>query len=795
MSLISSSIPNFVNGVSQQPFTLRLSSQCEAQENGISTAAQGLKKRPPTQHLNKVPVTSSDVFVHTINRDQTERYVVVIQNGDLNVYDVYGNKQVVNFPHGKGYLGASSPVAAQFAACSVADYTFIVNKGVVVGQSGSVSPPITPMSLVWVKTGNYGKTYSIYLDGALAAQYTTPNGDNASQAPLIGTEYIASRLVSDMGARGVQNWGFSWGQYGSIIHIVRNVDFGIITEDGWSNNAMTAIKDKVGRFSDLPASARVMGYQIEVSSDTSANSDNYWVTYQNSNPNVGSNASGVWKESLGPQTNLGVNPGTMPYVLVREANGTFTFKQGPWMLRKVGTMVTNPDPSFVGGRINDVFFYRNRLGLLSDENVIFSEAGEFFNFFRTSVITLLDSDPIDVASTHTKVSILKHAIQFNKQLLLFSAQSQFVIDESGILTPKTVSIKLASEFPSNDKAKPVATGKNVYFSVNKGQWSAVREYFVDTNNLQNDAADVTGHVPRYIPSGVYKIAASANEDILICASENDRNGLYVYKYYYNNGEKLQASWSRWAFGPGDNVLGMEVMDSYLYLLITRSDGNMYFERIDLATTASLNNEPFIVHLDRKVQISRNSLTWDGTYTTVPTSAIGYIPVAASETYQAVTLNGGSAKAGSIFPTVIDANGNLKIKADLRGTDIVIGKQYAFRYVLSPITVKQQQGQGQKSDTEGRLQLRKISFNYADTGYFQVNVTPTGRQTFQYKFAGKILGISAVLGQVTLPTGKFAVPVMAQNVGVKIEIVNDTPLPCAFLSADWEGFYVKRSQAV
>jgi hypothetical protein len=56
-----------------------------------------------------------------------------------------------------------------------------------------------------------------------------------------------------------------------------------------------------------------MGYQIEVSSDTSANSDNYWVTYQNSNPNVGSNASGVWKESLGPQTNLGVNPGTMPY--------------------------------------------------------------------------------------------------------------------------------------------------------------------------------------------------------------------------------------------------------------------------------------------------------------------------------------------------------------------------------------------------------------------------------------------------------------------------------------------------
>lgn len=46
MSLISSSIPNFVNGVSQQPFTLRLSSQLDAQENGISTVSEGLMKRP-----------------------------------------------------------------------------------------------------------------------------------------------------------------------------------------------------------------------------------------------------------------------------------------------------------------------------------------------------------------------------------------------------------------------------------------------------------------------------------------------------------------------------------------------------------------------------------------------------------------------------------------------------------------------------------------------------------------------------------------------------------------------------
>ena len=44
MPLINHAIPNLINGVSQQPETLRLSSQAEAQENGMSSVVEGLKK-------------------------------------------------------------------------------------------------------------------------------------------------------------------------------------------------------------------------------------------------------------------------------------------------------------------------------------------------------------------------------------------------------------------------------------------------------------------------------------------------------------------------------------------------------------------------------------------------------------------------------------------------------------------------------------------------------------------------------------------------------------------------------
>ena len=46
--LISQNIKNIVSGISQQAPILRLPEQLEEQENGFSSEANGLVKRPPT---------------------------------------------------------------------------------------------------------------------------------------------------------------------------------------------------------------------------------------------------------------------------------------------------------------------------------------------------------------------------------------------------------------------------------------------------------------------------------------------------------------------------------------------------------------------------------------------------------------------------------------------------------------------------------------------------------------------------------------------------------------------------
>ena len=107
MPLISSSIPNLINGVSQQPAALRLASQAESVVNCMPSPVEGLKKRPPMNHVKKLFAGSAGTtrpFVHVVDRDGTTQYLVIIQDGAIKVYDLDGTEKTVITPDGTSYL-------------------------------------------------------------------------------------------------------------------------------------------------------------------------------------------------------------------------------------------------------------------------------------------------------------------------------------------------------------------------------------------------------------------------------------------------------------------------------------------------------------------------------------------------------------------------------------------------------------------------------------------------------------------------------------------------------------------
>lgn len=124
MSLTTRTIPQLFNGVSRQPAILRAQDQTADELNSWASASSGVGKRPPTEVVARIADSiAAGAYVHLINRDVAERYTVVIEDGSVRVFGFDGIQRTVNAPGGFGYLADG-----EYAAVTVADYTFIVNR-------------------------------------------------------------------------------------------------------------------------------------------------------------------------------------------------------------------------------------------------------------------------------------------------------------------------------------------------------------------------------------------------------------------------------------------------------------------------------------------------------------------------------------------------------------------------------------------------------------------------------------------------------------------------------------------
>jgi hypothetical protein len=180
MPLINTSVPNLIQGVSQQPDATRFAGQCEEQENALSSIVDGLKKRPNTRHVSRLleSAISSDSFVHFINRDDNEKYVVVHDGVKLSAWNIItGNEASINgntggyTPTSGSYLHTDNPRNA-LKALSIGDTTLMLNKRVGVGlkKNGdaiALTPSLEKKALVFIKQGDYKKKYSVTITGGI----------------------------------------------------------------------------------------------------------------------------------------------------------------------------------------------------------------------------------------------------------------------------------------------------------------------------------------------------------------------------------------------------------------------------------------------------------------------------------------------------------------------------------------------------------------------------------------------------------------------------------------------------
>ena len=324
MALISQSIPNLINGVSQQNPVQRNVSQAENQVNFQSNIIDGLSKRTGTHFVANLLANQAipnNCAVQWINRDANNQYVAIFYNQGVKVFDLAGNEKTVSTPNGTSYLTSTNPLE-DFKFTNIADYTFVANAQKTVTEDSTTTAAKVQEALVYVKSSQYGRQYSVTLNHStwsypIEVLFQMPTGNDAStDGKFRDTDKIAHILLygtasshwssgadgigfktirTDTGAtlspsQGLANYSgitgtFSSTQYGNTIYLsCSSGTFGIETTDGFGNQAMYAVKDAIQDFTDLPYYAKP-NMIIQITGEEGDTLSDYYVKFEN---------NGVW---------------------------------------------------------------------------------------------------------------------------------------------------------------------------------------------------------------------------------------------------------------------------------------------------------------------------------------------------------------------------------------------------------------------------------------------------------------------------------------------------------------------
>ncbi|AWD90619.1 tail tubular protein B [Pseudomonas phage Njord] len=767
----------------------------------IPSVLDGLYKRIGTKHIAQLPLTPDLIYdertvIHFYDRGDEEKYFIFFEpnRATPHIFTTTGVKGVVS--HGTDvldYCTVENPLQ-DMSFSTIGDYTFIAN-GVIPVRARADVQPANPanMAIVYVQFSTYSRTYSIIINGVVAATHTTPGGTytspgdaNNAEAQL-DTTYVCGILAQKLRDLGTYNVS----QVANCMFISKGDGpiNTITTADGAGGSDLIAVQNRVKNTATLPPYAP-NGWLLLIQANEGIKKNNWWLRAE------GTDGSRVkWVESVEGGQRLGFNRYTMPHTLVRTSIVAgvpqFSLTQGAWEDRSVGNDTTNPFPSFLDGYVYSVGTFQNRLFFTSGEAAVFTRSNNFFDFWKESSQAELDSDPIDTFSDSEKVNRIKNSVTVDGDAIFFAESGQFMIDGSKPVTAANVVFKQVTSFPMNINAKPAITGESIMFSYNAGNYSGVREMFTDSDKDTKSARPITEHVEKYIEGQVRQLSSNPNTNVLLVRTEKDPHLAYVYDWMWQGADKVQAAWHKWTFDTASKLLHVQFVDDDVFLIFLHADGKVYLEHMPLTNDDDELGMTFPCRMDRKVVVDA---VWDATaavwrlttpFDILNTDFTNWLAI------QSVGCNAGDIGTETVLERGLGLNSfftrdAIADPAVITTVKLVVGRKFRSRYIPTQPFIRDREGKVQAIDN---ITLGRANINYASTGQFTVFVTNSYGQQFKYPFYGRYMGsFNNKVGFAPLIDGTFPFPVRLYAHEATIEIQSDSHLPLRVRGLEWEGSY-------
>lgn len=808
------SIPNQIQGVSQQSAQQRRDSQCESQFDCINSPQDGVVARPHSTVIKMfIGVDFTGAFFNEIIRGNGENYLTGIKANLPFAYNLADGASCtiteLSSAYSNGYL-ATDPTRVprdQWRAQTVEDTTFLVNRAAVPLMDPSIlSAVVYPEAILFVRAGGPGLGYKVDITGkngnannastAYETESSTASGDHSVDGT---TNRIAQRLTqggnlgysaNDWGyanpcaALNAQN-GYTATWMGSLIRIFRadHGDFDILTEDGNGDDFMYAFKDTIPSYAKLPAKG-FTGFTVKVAGEDKTKADDFYVKF------TGPPSTGFWDEVVAPSTQTTINPVKMPHLLKLTALNTFSYGPATWSTRIAGDAITTAkDPSFIGKNIRDVFYHENRLGFLLDAGAVWSKTNFPFTFFPDTVQTLLATAPVDIkiiapeqSNAGGGAAQLDFVVQTDESLYAWAQRTQFRINsgqdpfkQDTVAAPASTAYEYASGFD------PLPLGTFLYFATESGPWASVRALQFFNGKPQGDT-DVTAHVSKYVASGLRGFVASDTLRHIYSYGDGEVGVLNLYNYLFASNEFAQSAWNKWRL-PGGAILWASMRGAKLRVLQQRPEGAALIE-FDL--TPKLFDTDTGATYRTRLDMRRNEAGVTGLAYNAGTNTTSFVlPYKPGTAPVSVVQRADSAThtRGRLWPVTNVTNYTVTVTGDLTGIQFYVGMQIVAERTESPFYVRTDKG----VTPFDRLTVNRYFQQLSDTGYTRVEVDAYKKDLKSYAYEGRHLGGPG--GTIGVPnigrTEAINAPVEELAENVTIRLVNDSFLPSYWQSAAYD----------
>lgn len=572
----------------------------------------------------------------------------------------------------------------------------------------------------------------------------------------------------------------------------------VVTAMDFSKVAPGTVTGYVNTLAELPEATDLSVGDIYVVKGISGAADDYVLIWDGQ----------TWEETVMPGNYYAFDATTMPHLLERTAENEFTFGVAPWKDRETGIMGGGQfgaakRTEFIGHTISNLFFYKNRLGFLSEDAVSMSQPLDFFNFWRMSAMTQTDADPVEIIASSNRAVHLNAVLPITQGLLLFSEREQFVMTggQAGVITPSTANVRSLSQFEMDPNIDPVMMDTTVVFTIPTPGYTRVFTMDTQGDNANPMFTDIGKIVTDWVPSGIDRVGADSQNDLVHLIGPT-RKSVYLFRRYVDGGELINRSWVRWEL-PG-NIQGLFFEQDVIWTVCDINGKMQLLSGNVNPTPASATVEtadgltivnPCIDLLARPTDITYDSSTRLSTIT-FPYDHIDvaeWTPIAIQVSTNAsrqVDYN----EAGSYWKLTHVSGNTFTVNADLTGGTLSPSIRVGYTFPMDISLPKTYFRNNGASDFTASLIISRMKFTMGKTGAVAFEVRPRGSNVF------------AGVGEVeqsnwyrldTAPIDEermFTLPIHQRNDNFEVRISSDSPYPVSLLSMKWEGQYSPRYYA-